>query len=111
MTKQYFQKEDIDKVVLLLKKFNISDFEFSEWFKIRLLERGLRKDFVLKTFSEFERIHLIEEDILKFGDIGYDLHYELDDKNTLIIGVVPKTKLTFIHAILRYRNWKSALKH
>ena len=53
---------------------------------------------------------MIEEDILKHCDVGYDLYYELSRPRTLIIGVCPKEKLIFIHGIMRYNKWQNALK-
>lgn len=110
MTKQYVTKEEIEKIIAVLKKFEKENFKFTKWCEMRMEQRQISRNFLLQTFFEFDKIKLIEEDILKYGDIGYDLHYELSNNRTLIIGVSPGNNLTIIHAILRYRKWQSALK-
>lgn len=109
MIKQYFKKEDIDKIVAILKKYTKLDFQPTDHYKLRITQRDIKHSFLTKTFFEFEKIKLIKEDLLK-GDIGYDLHYELSKNRTLIIGVIPKKKLILTHGILRYRKWQSSLK-
>lgn len=94
----------------ILEKYAVADFEFTKWYWVRIEERQIDHAFLIKTFSFFDKIKLIEEDVLRYGDIGYDLYYELSSSRTLIIGVIPKKKLVFTHGILRYRNWQSALK-
>lgn len=110
MTKQYSKKEEIDKIIKILKKYKEEDFDFREHYWFRIAQRNIKHDFLLKTFFEFDKIKLIEEDVLKYGDIGYDLFYEISNNRTLIIGVCPKEKLKFIHGILRYRKWQTAVK-
>ena len=110
MTKQYTKKEEIDKIVSILKKYDKSKFKFTDYYYFRIAQRDINHDWLLETFHEFDKIKLIEEDILKKGDIGYDLYYEISHNRTLIIGVCPKKDLIFIHGILRYRKWQSALK-
>jgi hypothetical protein len=110
MTKQYAEKEEIDKIILILKKYEEKDFFFTEHYHFSIAQRDIGHEFLLETFRQFERIRLIEEDILKKGDKGYDLYYELSNNRTLIIGVCPKERLIFIHGILRYRRWQNAVK-
>ena len=110
MTKQYVKKEGIIKIIRILKKYSEKDFVFTNHYWFRISQRDIDHDFLRKTFFEFEKIRLIEEDVLKRGDIGYDLYYEISRNRTLIIGVCPKNKLIFIHGIMRYRKWQSALK-
>lgn len=110
MTKQHTTLEDIQTIVSKFKRYSQNDFVFKEHYWTRIQERQILHEFVLKTFFEFDKIKLVEEDILKYGDTGYDFYYELNNVQTLIIGVIPAKKLFFTHAILRYRNWRSALK-
>ena len=111
MTKQHVEKEEIERVLSIVKKYQPVQFKFTDWYWMRIRERQIDHEFLLKTFAEFDKVRLIEEDILKHGDTGYDLYYELSGNQTLIIGVALKEKqLVFIHAILRYRRWQSALK-
>lgn len=110
MAKQYVKKEEIERIIAILKKYKTEEFKFTDWYWMRIEERQIKHDFLLKTLFEFDKIRLIEEDILAHGDVGYDLYYELSNNQTLIIGVIPDDKLTFTHGILRYRKWQSALK-
>ncbi len=110
MTKQHVEKGAVDKIISIIRNYKQEDFKFTDWYWMRIRERNINHEFLLKTFFEFEKVKLIEEDVLKRGDIGYDLSYELSGNQTLIIGVIPKDKLIFTHGILRYRRWQSALK-
>ena len=110
MTKQHTEKEVIEKVISILKQYKQEDFAFTSHYWFRIAQRDIEHEFLLKTFFQFEKIKLIEEDVLPKGDIGYDLYYEISNNRTLIIGVCPLKKLLFIHGILRYRKWQSQLK-
>jgi len=110
MTKQYIDAKDIAKIITKLKYYNPKCFHFTQHYWERLALRDIDHNFLLKTFFEFDKIRLIEEDKLRYGDIGYDLYYELSRNRTLIIGVCPKEKLLFIHGIMRYRKWISSIK-
>lgn len=110
MTKQYTEAKDINKIIAQLKSYDKKDFRFTNHYWERLALRDINHNFLLKIFFEFDKIKLIDEDTLKHGDIGYDLYYELSRNRTLMIGVCPKQKLIFIHGIMRYRRWASAIK-
>ena len=110
MTKQHLKKEEIGKIINRLRGYSEKQFRFTDNYWKRISSRDIDHDFVVKTFFEFDKINLIEEDILKFGDIGYDLYYEISNNRTLILGVCPKKDLIFIHGIMRYRKWQSAIK-
>lgn len=111
MAKQYVEKEGINKILDVVKKYSKENFKFTKHYWIRIQERQINHEFLLKTFFEFDKLRLIEEDVLPKGDTGYDLYYEISKDRTLIVGVIPlKNDLLFIHGILRYRNWQSALK-
>lgn len=110
VTKQLIKKEEIDKIINILKKYTKENFKFTEHYYLRIAQRDIKQDFLLETFFDFNSIKLVEQDIMKYGDVGYDLFYELSNNRTLIIGVIPKKQLIFTHGILRYRKWQSALK-
>ena len=110
MTIQFTKQEDIDRIVNIVKKYKEQDFVFTNYYYYRIKLRDISHEFLLKTFFAFEKIKLIEQDVLSRGDIGYDLYYEIEKNRTLIIGVAPKGKLIFIHGILRYRNWLGSVK-
>lgn len=110
MTVQFTNKEDIERIVNILKKYKKEDFIFTEYYWYRIKLRDINHEFLLKTFFQFDIIKLIEQDVLRRGDIGYDLYYEVEKDKTLIIGVCPKIKMSFIHGILRYRTWKGQIK-
>lgn len=110
MVKQYTAAEDIQKIIALLQKYRAEEYHFTKHYEFRIQLRDIKHEFLLKTYREFEKVKLINEDVVR-GDIGYDLHYEISKNQTLIVGVIPKEKqLVFTHGILRPRKWQGMLK-
>ena len=60
---------------------------------------------VMEIFPQFERVIKIEKELLKKGDIGYELFYKLNDNTIFSIATIPKNgKILIIHAIGYKRN-------
>ncbi len=108
---QITDKEEINKVIEIIKKYNESQYNFTTWYWKRLFLRGMEHERVLEILQEYDKIFLIEKRKLKFGDIGYELFYRLSNNTSFSIAVIPlKDKLEFIHAIEYKRRLDERIK-
>ncbi len=65
----------------------------------------------MEVFPQFNKVFEIEKDILKRGDIGYELFYRLSNNTYLSIATCPKNKnLLIIHAIEYKRSLEKRFK-
>lgn len=77
---------------------------FTEKYKIGIMRRNIEHEKVLEIFPQFDKVFVIEKDILKFGDEGYELFYKLSNNITFSIATCPQDKnILIIHAV-EYRR-------
>ncbi len=116
--KYHIDTENIKKIINKLKKYSKDDIHFSSWYKSKTLSgRDMDHEEILKTYFEFDKVYFIEEEILKLGDIGFDIYYKLSNTKTLVIGISLKIKpdpkkkpISFIHAYPINRKWQGIIK-
>src|SRR3989344_6032594 len=75
--------------------------------------RDVSEELLWDTFPKFENLRFVSSRKLKFGDIGYDLHYELDKKQEapqlLLIAICLGTK-EIINCYIKFRDWRKMIK-
>ena len=100
-------KKEIDKIIN--EKIKGKRLIFTSYYNLSIAKKGLTHEQVLEVFSQFDKVYEIEKETLKFGDIGYELFYNLSNNTYFSIATIPKdNKLLIIHAVeykrdLRYR--------
>lgn len=91
-------KKEIEKIIN--EKIKGKNFVYTSYYYIRLDERGMKHEKVKEVLLQFDKVFAIEKEKLKFGDIGYELFYQIKDNETFSIATVPKEeKVKIIHAI------------
>jgi hypothetical protein len=84
---------------------------FSDYYYFGLDKRGLSHEMIKEIFPQFEKITSIEVETLKYGDLGYELFYELSNNTTFSIATCPQDKnVIIIHAIEYKRSLDKRLK-
>jgi len=75
----YFRtREDINKIIKILKKYSYSQLIKTAYFRLSLIEKNTEEDFLKKCYSEFERIKFIALRKRLKKKSNYDIYYELD---------------------------------
>ena len=98
MTVLITDKKEIDKIIS--DKIKGKKLIFTDYYNFGIMKRGIKHEQVLKIFPQFDRVFEIEKDILKYGDMGYELFYKLSNNTYFSIATCPKDKnILIIHAI------------
>ena len=107
----YFDKENIDKIIEKLRNKNYSDFKKPLYYELSLLRKGTNEKDIIETYPQFERVKIINVRRLKYGDIGHDLHYELDDETFIIIAICMEKQMLInaFHAKKNFKKFKERL--
>ena len=104
---QFTKKEEILKIFNLINSKRIIK---TSHFQNRLIMRDLSEEFIDKTFSQKEKIKLIDKRKHK-KDIGYDFYYELSRTKTLkLCFIFFEDKTLLINGILMHRRWQGSIK-
>lgn len=102
-------KEEINKIIN--EKIKGKKLIFTDWYEIGLMKKGIPDEKFNEVSPEFDKIHKIEKETLKFGDIGYELFYKFSNNTQFSIGTIPKNKdLKIIHLIEYKRNLDKRFK-
>ena len=102
-------KEEINNIIE--NKIKNKKIIFTDWYEIGLLKKGIPEEKFDEIFPQFERVHKIEKETLKSGDIGYELFYKLSNNTDFSIGTIPKGNvLKIIHLIEYKRNLENRFK-
>jgi len=102
-------KEEIDKIIQ--EKIKGKKLIFTDYYYFGIDRRGILHERVLEVFPQFEKIIAIEIETLKFGDLGYELFYEMSNNITFSIATCPKdSKVLVIHAVEYKRNLEKRIK-
>ncbi len=84
---------------------------FSDWYEKGILKRGIAHERVIEIFPQFQKVTKIEKELLKFGDMGYELFYALSNNLTFSIATCPKDKnVLIIHAVEYKRSLEKRFK-
>ncbi len=109
ITKTYSEKEDIKRITEKLRGVKFEDLNKSGYYEMSLLKKGTDEKEVKEVYPKFEKINLINERRLRYGDLSYDLHYELEDGTFFIIAICTEKKL-LINAFHARKDFKSFRK-
>ena len=52
---------------------------FTTHYRIGIAQRGIDHERVLEIFPQFDKVYAIEKEVLKYGDMGYELFYDLSN--------------------------------
>lgn len=84
---------------------------FTKYCEVSMAQKGLTRERVLEVFSQFDKVNEIEQETLKYGDIGYELFYQLSGNTYFSIATCPQEKnLLIIHAIEFKRSLERRFK-
>ena len=109
MTELITDKDEIKKIIN--EKIRGKKIILSDYYELGIDKKGIQHERVLNIFPQFEKVIAIEKKILKYGDIGYELFYRLDNDITFSIATCPKNDIIrFIHAIEYKRSLQKRFK-
>lgn len=102
-------KKEID--LIISEKIKDRKVIFTKYCDMSLAEKGLTHEKVLEIFPQFEKIYEVEKEILKYGDIGYELFYRLSNNTYFSIATCPRDKdVLIIHAVEYKRSLDKRFK-
>ncbi len=102
-------KKEIDSIIS--KKIKGRKLIFTDYYKFGILKKGIEHKRVLEIFYQFKKVFEIEKEILKYGDVGYELFYKLSGNRCFSIATCPKDKkVLIIHAIEYKRSLEKRFK-
>ncbi len=102
-------KKEIDKIIS--EKINGKKLIFTKYYWYGIDEKGLDHKRILEIFPQFDKVKEIEQDILKYGDTGYELFYDLSSNVYFSIATCPKdSNVLIIHAVEYKRSLDKRLK-
>lgn len=102
-------KKEIDRIIF--NKIKGRKLIFTDYYRFGILKKGIEHERVLEIFPQFEKVFEIEKEILKYGDIGYELFYRLSGNRCFSIATCPKDKkVLIIHAIEYKRSLEKRFK-
>lgn len=102
-------KKEIDKIIQ--EKIKDKKLVFTDYYKFSILSKGIDHEKVLEIFPKFEDVFAIETEMLKHGDVGYELFYKLSNNVTFSIATFPKnSSLLIIHAVEYKRSLEKRFK-
>ncbi|MBS3077540.1 hypothetical protein J4233_04685 [Candidatus Pacearchaeota archaeon] len=109
MTEIISEKEEIQKIIT--EKIKGKKLIFTSYYRLSIAEKGIEHKKVLEVFPQFDKVTEIEKDTLKYGDIGYELFYNLSNGTYFSIATCPKDKgVLIIHAVEYKRSLDKRLK-
>lgn len=75
------------------------------------MQKRTEENKIEETYPKFEKIGLINKRKLKYGDMGYDLYYELDDGTFIVIAICIDKRLLInaFHSKKNFQNFKRNL--
>lgn len=102
-------KKEIEKIIN--SKIKGKKLVFTKYYHMSIAEKGIEHKQVLEIFPQFDKVNEIEKEKLKYGDIGFELFYNLSGNTYFSIATCPKdNKLLIIHAVEYKRNLDKRLK-
>ncbi len=102
-------KQEINKIIQ--EKIKGKKLIFTDYYYFGIDKRGLTHEKVLEIFPQFEKVFTIETETLKFGDLGYELFYEISRNVSFSIATCLKDdKVLVIHAVEYKRSLEKRIK-
>jgi len=102
-------KKEIEEIIS--SKIKGKRLIFTKYYEFGILSKGIPHEKVIEIFPKFELVYEIEKEILKYGDIGYELFYKLSNNTNFSIATCPKNKnLLIIHAVEYKRSLEKRFK-
>lgn len=102
-------KKEIEKIIS--EKIKGKKLIFTKYYRVSIAEKGIEHENVLEILPQFEKVSEIEKERLKYGDMGYELFYNLSNNIYFSIATCPKDdKLLIIHAVEYKRSLDKRLK-
>jgi len=109
MTDLIEDKKEIDKIIN--EKIKGRKLIFTTHYRISSAEKGIEDKTVNDILQQFDKVYAIEKDILKHGDIGYELFYKISNNTDFSIATCPLNgKLLIIHAVEYKRSLDKRFK-
>ena len=109
MTELIKDKKEIDKIID--EKIKGKKLIFTNYYRLSIAEKGIEHEKVLEVFPQFDKVSEIEKETLKYGDIGYELFYQLSNNTYFSVAACPKDDKVFvIHAVEYKRSLDRRLK-
>ena len=107
----YTEKGEIDKVINILKNYSFDELIKIKYYKDSLDEKNTDESQLRNIYPEFERIKLIlyrERDNKKNN---YDIFYELDDGQSVLLALdIEKTPPLLVNGYPCYKNLKKFIQ-
>lgn len=105
---QITDKKEIEKIIS--EKIKGKKLIFTKYYYLSIAQKGIEHEKVLEIFPQFDKVYAIEKEILKYGDIGYELFYDLGSIYFSIATCPKNKKLLIIHAVEYKRNLDKRLR-
>ena len=91
-------KKEVEKIIS--EKIKGKKLIFSTHYRVSIAQKGIDHERVLEIFPQFDKVYAIEKEVLKYGDIGYELFYDLSNNSHFSIATCPKDEeVLIIHAV------------
>ncbi|MBI2631887.1 hypothetical protein HYW75_02705 [Candidatus Pacearchaeota archaeon] len=98
MVETITDKIAIEKIIN--EKIKGKNLIFTRYYRLSIAQKGLTHEKVWEVFPQFERIMAIEKEIMRGGDEGYEIFYNLSKDTSFSIATIPKdNKVLIIHAV------------
>ena len=102
-------EQEINKIIQ--EKIKGKKLVFTDYYYFGIDKRGLMHEKVLEIFPQFEKVFAIGIETLKFGNLGYELFYEISGNVSFFIATCPKdNKVLIIHAVEYKRSLEKRIK-
>jgi len=77
---------------------------FTDWYQIGIMRKGISEEKFNEIFPQFEKVNKIEKEIMKQGNIGYELFYKFSNNTYYSIAIIPKDKSIIIIHLIEYKR-------
>ena len=102
-------KKEIDKIIK--EKIKGKKLVFTDYYWFGIDKKGISHEKVKEIFPQFDKVFAIEIEILKYGDIGYEIFYKISNNISFSIATCPKNnKVLIIHAVEYKRSLEKRIK-
>lgn len=102
MTETITDKDEIGKIIN--ENIKGKKIKLTKHYRIRAAWRGITDEKVLEVLPQFDKVIEIERKKLKFGDIGYELFYDMSNNITFSIAVSEKRNNIYIIRAIEYKR-------
>lgn len=109
----FFRDETaINKVVDILKKYSYDNLRKIDYFYNSLLEKNTDEKLLKQCYPQFDRIKLIGLRKKKNGNSNYDIYYELDNGQAILLAIdIFKSPPVLINGYPYNKNLKKFIEY